>query len=383
MKRTFFCLLLSMVLVCFCGITLSAQQAPEQEDEVYRQQMEASGADELLDHAPEQAKSLLERVGIEAVDYRKLLTLSPSDFFKEIWGAVRERVRMPLTVFGSVLGIILLCSLLYCLRISLWDGTLNAVFTAVSVVCIAAAIASPIIDCITTTARAIEDCSTFLLSFIPVFSSVVTVSGQPVTATTYTAFLFMACQIVSQIVSGTLVPLMGIYLAFCITGSLAPGLDVAAVSRVIKSTVSWALGLLLTLFVGLLSLQTMVASGSDTVVSKTAKFLIGSFVPVIGGALSDAFAMTQGYMRLLRTTVGAFGILIALLTFLPVFLQTTAWYLAVNLTSAVSEMLGIKPIAEILKSSSATLGVLVAVILCFALLVIISTSLVLMTSMGV
>ena len=39
---------------------------------------------------------------------------------------------------------------------------------------------------------------------------------------------------------------------------------------------------------------------------------------------AHAFAMTQGYMRLLRTTVGAFGILIALLTFLPVFLQTTA-----------------------------------------------------------
>ena len=193
----------------------------------------------------------------------------------------------------------------------------------------------------------------------------------------------MACQVVAQIVSSVLVPLMGIYLAFCIAGSLAPGIDVNAVAQVIRKTVSWALGLLLTIFVGLLSLQTMVASGSDTVVSKTAKFLIGSFVPVVGSALSDAFVATQGYMKLLKTTVGVFGVLVAAMTFLPILLQTVMWYLAVNLSSALGEMLGVKPVAQILKSASATLGVLIAVILCFALLIIISTSLVLIISMGV
>ena len=203
------------------------------------------------------------------------------------------------------------------------------------------------------------------------------------TATTYTAFLFMACQVVSQVVAGIFVPLMGVYLAFCVVGNLAPGVDVSAVAGAIKSAVSWALGLLLTLFVGLLSLQTMVASGSDTVASKAAKFLIGSFVPVVGGALSDAFVATQGYLRLLKATVGVFGILIALMTFLPVFLQTVLWYFTVNLAGAVSEMLGVKPVASILKSSSATLGILIAVILCFALLIVISTSLVMMVSTGV
>ena len=71
------------------------------------------------------------------------------------------------------------------------------------------------------------------------------------------------------------------------------------------------------------------------------------------------------------------------MTFLPILLQTVMWYLAVNLSSALGEMLGVKPVAQILKSASATLGVLIAVILCFALLIIISTSLVLIISMGV
>ncbi|WP_066459446.1 stage III sporulation protein AE [Anaerotruncus rubiinfantis] len=375
-----FCLLVFGLCVPACAADLGKSELGDYD---YQAQLDAAGADELFGNLPQDAQSLLDDTGITGIDYKQLLSLSPKDFFQAVWQLVLERVRMPLTVFGSVLGTILLCALLDSLKTSLWEGTLSSVFSAVAVVCIATSIIAPIVDCITSTARAIHDGSNFILAFIPVFSTVVTVSGQPVTAGAYTAFLFMACQVVAQIVSSVLVPLMGIYLAFCIAGSLAPGIDVNAVAQVIRKTVSWALGLLLTIFVGLLSLQTMVASGSDTVVSKTAKFLIGSFVPVVGSALSDAFVATQGYMKLLKTTVGVFGVLVAAMTFLPILLQTVMWYLAVNLSSALGEMLGVKPVAQILKSASATLGVLIAVILCFALLIIISTSLVLIISMGV
>ena len=293
-----------------------------------------------------------------------------------------ERVRRPLAVFAAVLGTVLLCALLEALRTTLWEGALATVFGAVSVVCVAAAVAGPISDCIAQTAGAIRDCARFMATFIPVFASVVTVGGQAVTATTYTAFLFAACQLVSQVVSTTLVPLMGVYLAFCMVGNLAPGVQVNAVAKAVKSLVTWALGLLLTVFVGLLSLQTMVASSSDTVASKTAKFLIGTFVPVVGGALSDAFSTTQGYMRLLKTAVGAFGILAAALTFLPILLQTVLWYLTVGVAAAASELLGVRQVGEILQGAASTLGILLAVLLCFALLVIVSTSLVLLVSTG-
>lgn len=370
------------VLLILIGLSIPA--AAQTENKVDLQpQMDAVGADELMDKLPENAENLLDRAGIHEIDYKQLLSLSPAQFFKEIWKLVLEKLKQPMKTFCAVLGTVLLCALLDSLKTSLWEGNLATVFTAVAAVCTATAIAAPIIDCITTTAGAIQDCSNFILAFVPVFSSVVTAAGQPVTATTYTVFLFGACQVVSQIVSSILVPLMGVYLAFCMVGSLTPGIDIVSVAKVIKSTVNWTLGLLLTIFVGLLSMQTMVASGSDTVVAKTAKFLIGSFVPIVGNALSEAFTATQGYMKLLKATVGVFGTLVAALTFLPIFLQTTIWYLTVNLTAAVSDMLGIKQVGAILKSASAVLGVLMAVSLCFALLVIVSTSLVLMASTGV
>lgn len=352
------------------------------DQEGWREQLEAAGADQLPGALPQDTRNLMEENGLAELDYRSLLTLTPEAFFGQLWAMARERLRQPLVVFGILMGTVILCAMLESMKTALGDSSITTVFSAVSVISVAAAIASPLVDCITHTAAAIQDFATFIAAFIPVFASVITVAGQPVTAGVYTGLLFMACQVVSQIVAETLVPLMGIYLAFCIAGNLAPGVRISAVAKTVKQVVCWVLGLLLTLFVSLLSVQTLVASGGDQVMSKTAKFLLGSFVPVVGSALGDAFAATQGYMKLLKTTVGAFGILAALLTFLPIFLQTVIWYIAVSAASAVSEMLGVSQTAEILKSSSATLGVLMAVILCFALLVIVSTSLVLIVTMG-
>jgi stage III sporulation protein AE len=348
----------------------------------FQAQLDAVGADELLDNLPDDARALLDESGIDNMDYQQLLGLSPKGFFKTVWDLVLTRIRQPLSLFGSILGIIILCVLLDILKTTLWEGTLSTVFSAVAILCVATAIAVPIIDCIHETASSIHACSNFILTFIPVFGSIITVSGQPVTATTYTAFLFAACQVISQIASSILVPLMKIYLAFCLVGSLSSEINVTAVANAIKAAVNWALGLLLTLFVGLLSLQTMVSSGSDGIAAKTAKFLIGTFVPVAGSAISEAFIATQGYMKLLKTTVGVFGIVVALMTFLPILLQTVIWYLTVNLSASVSEMLQIKHLASILKSCSATLGVLISMILCFALLIIISTSLILIVYTG-
>ena len=74
-------------------------------------QLDAVGADELLEELPDDAKNLMEGAGITEIDYKQLLTLSPSQFFGSVWELVIQRLRAPLTVFASVLGTVLLCAL--------------------------------------------------------------------------------------------------------------------------------------------------------------------------------------------------------------------------------------------------------------------------------
>ena len=139
---------------------------------------------------------------------------------------------------------------------------------------------------------------------------------------------------------------------------------------------------MLTIFVGLLGIQGLVGSSADNITMKTTRFLIGSFVPVVGGALSEAFSTAQGCIRLLKTTVGVYGVLAFVMTFLPILLETVLWLWTVNIAAAVSELLEAGNMAKMLKASASVLSILISLVLCFALLMIITTTMMLLMGTG-
>lgn len=177
-------------------------------------------------------------------------------------------------------------------------------------------------------------------------------------------------------------PLLCIYLALCIIVPVAPFLHLEQVTGGIKSVVCWGLGILTTIFVGMLSIQTIVGSGGDSLMLKTSKFLVGSFIPVIGGTISDAVGAAKGCVQVLKSVVGSFGILVAVLSFLPALLEVCLWYLAVRVLAWVGLMLDAKEVSSLLSSIAQTFSILLAMIGCFMLLVLVSTTLMLMMTVG-
>lgn len=372
---------LFIVLLCCFTLRVHAVQEDFAQQELERY-MDPSLIDELYEDVPPTARELLRELRQDGLSLSSLLSLSPKQFFTVILELVKERIRRPLVTLFSIIGVAVLCALINGMQASIWSETLAPVFGSVSVLCVITALAAPIIGCIRDTADAARGLSDFMLSFIPVFSGIITASGQPVSATTYQMFLFTAGQLMSQITVNTLVPLMCAYLALCLVGPIVPSIKLSAVASTVKSVMSWTLGLMTTIFVSLFTMQSMVSTSADTVATKATKFIIGSVVPVVGSALSDAFLAAQGCLRLLKTVVGAFGILVAALTFLPVLLNVVLWYLATRVGAAAGEVLGANDIASVLKSASHTLAILIAVLACFALMMIVTTTIIMLMGTG-
>jgi stage III sporulation protein AE len=345
-------------------------------------QLDALGVNEIAELLPTQTRNLMEDGGFRELSVQSLLHLSPSAFFAAIWRAFLEELYRPMRIFAALLGMTLLCALLGGLRDDMRNSSMREVFGAVTVLCMISSAAAPILDCIISTVDTIRNASIFMLGYIPVFSAAVIAAGQPITGTAYNGFLFMVAQIVSQVVSQTLLPLLSLYLALCIAGGLAPELGISSMCKGIKKIVTWALGFIITIFVGVLSAQTMVAGSADSLTVRTGKFLVGSFVPVVGSTLSEAMLAAQGCLRLIKTSVGAFGILASLGLFLPVFLQVVAWYFVTNAAAAASDLLGVKEVGGVLKSCSGALSIMMTLLLSYALLMIVTITVVIVTGLG-
>ena len=87
----------------------------------------------------------------------------------------------------------------------------------------------------------------------------------------------------------------------------------------------WALVLAVTLFSGVLSVQTVRNAQVDAASGQAVKFLASSAVPIVGGAFGDAVAAIQNSVEIVKSGVGAFGILAALCIFVPTMLQGALW----------------------------------------------------------
>ncbi len=376
--------LLCLLLLCMPVSAVSGSDASGEStlQEQFEEQLEASGADELIENAPEQVKESLYDLGLDTISFQKILSLSPKEFIPYFIDQVQTVIARPVKLLAIVVGIIVLCALMNALKQSMAKDKLKEVFQVVSILCICAAVITPVIDCISKTGKTVFDCSNFLISFVPVLSGVMTAGGQIVTATSYQVFLFWAAELVSVIVSRTLVPFLGIYLAIAITSSMNAEFRLDKIADSLKSLICWFLGGLLTVFVGILSIQGIVASSADTVSLKATKFLISSVVPVVGGALSDALGSVQSCVKLLKTSVGAYGIIIAVMTFLPLLIESISWLLVTKISQVVAGFLGVGGVTPVLKATSSVLGIILAIILCFMMLIIITTTIMMLLGTG-
>ena len=115
-------------------------------------------------------------------------------------------------------------------------------------------------------------------------------------------------------------------------------------------------------------------SAADGAAVKTTKFLVGTFVPVLGGASSDAMSSAQGCIKLIKATVGSFVIFISAMIFLPLLMRVVVLKAVVSLSQAAGEVLGVRETGAILGGFNNALTVLLALLMSMCLLMVITTA---------
>ncbi len=67
--------------------------------------------------------------------------------------------------------------------------------------------------------------------------------------------------------------------------------------------------------------RNVISSKADTLLMKSAKYAVGAFVPITGGAVSGTLGTLSASVELLRGSVGVVGIIVILMMLLPVIIE--------------------------------------------------------------
>ena len=87
---------------------------------------------------------------------------------------------------------------------------------------------------------------------------------------------------------------------------------ISNLTKLLKQIAIWVQGIVMTVFIGVITLRSIAAKTIDQVTIKTAKFAVDNFVPVVGKCLSDAISTVAGYSLLLKNAISGLGLVIIL-----------------------------------------------------------------------
>ncbi len=362
--------LLSVLALIFVFLpqTVNAEERESAED-FYLRQYRESGADTLGDNLPEEVREYLEEIGLDPGNGAATASFSAESVFSHIIGIFKGGLKAPLAGAAAITAVILISA-------ALGSAELNSSAARVAVYAAAAAVAAvavrPIYSVIAGSTDAIKGISTFMLSFVPIFAAIAAASGAAATATATSGLLLSAAEGLSFISGFAVLPLMNAYLAIGISASVSPLLQRSGIAEAIKKLALWLIALASTVFAGILAIQTAINSAADSLTSKTARFIIGSSVPVAGGVLSEALGTVTASMSLLRSSVGIYGVAACAALLLPYIAELLLWRAALLVTCALAEIFSSPRIGSLLKTIDAVLSVLLGILLMVGAMFIIS-----------
>lgn len=170
----------------------------------------------------------------------------------------------------------------------------------------------------------------------PLVTGFMAATGAASTQAMLTPMAGVVGMITSDIMGG-----WGLYLciaacACAIAAGFGNVLNLDGIFSLIKSLVMWGSGMLLALFVGILSIQGMLGAGYDSAAMRTAQFAVDKMIPVIGGDISDSLETVLASVMLVKNAAGVTGMLVVISVCLGPVLRLWATYFAIRLAAAAA-----------------------------------------------
>lgn len=338
--------------------------------ELYDQQWESSGAQTLTESLPEQTREWLNEFGGEGGQLPNAETVASG-----IWSLFVDTSKTPLATGVVLVGSVLLCALVNGMGDTV--GASSPLFGTVGVLVSCTTVVTPLVACVGRVLSAIESADVFTASFVPVYAGVLATSGNVASAATFQSAVLLASNGMATALTVWIVPLSIAVFALGLIGAVTDGqLQLHRIGSFWQKSVVWILGVLMTLFVGLLSMQQLTSVATDTLGDRMLKFSIAGFIPMVGGSLSETVGTVKGCLGVLKGTVGAFGVLADVAIVLPPLLECVWWQIWLGCARAVADLFGVTSVSAVLKACGDLLKTLIAVLACLALLIVLSVTVV-------
>lgn len=259
------------------------------------------------------------------------------DFFANyLVNAMKKALSPGLKNVSVLLCLVILSAIFNIFANALTADKIQNVFSFCSSLCISLCVFEAMGTVFDVVESMLATLSDTMLAMIPAMEAVYIFSGNLTASTVCSTGIALMIGFTQTLFSKVLEPLVYTVFILCVVGAVSKNTGITFMVKTIKGIVTASLIAIMTLMTFVLALQTSGASAVDNLYTKTIKFAIGNYLPIVGGSLAESFSMLSGSLGVIKQGCGILGIAVIVIAFAGPFFVLVADNLAVGISSAAA-----------------------------------------------
>ena len=303
------------------------------------------------------------------INYKKIFMKLLDLFFKEISSAIKGAI----TIFIVVVIMAVLSNLELEKKSDITKIAHLACFIVIATITIAT-----FVDTVKMLTNVVHTQTTLMQVISPFLLAVLIATGKITTTGIIQPLLLFLASFVGGVITYFVIPLLSISVAFNVICSISENIKLEKMSKIFSSVSLWTVGVVLTVFLGVLSLETSLSTSVDSLGVKTTQAAVSNFVPVVGKFFSDSFEVVVGATKIIGKTGGVIGIIgIIIVAIVPIFKLASIMGIYMLLAALVEPISNDELTSKYLSSIANTYKTMLGVLIGITILFVISTGIIL------
>lgn len=371
-------LILILLIITYIPTTSLGEQIEENtQKEIIDSQNQTLKISEFLNSANEYSEEVFKDLNFNEILNDAIQgKIDNNLFINVIMKIIGKETTSSLKAISSIIVIIVIHSILQNLTDNSENDSVSQITYYIQYIMIVTIVMTNFSNIIELIKTSINNLVAFCNLLLPILMTLIMTTGNIASCSILYPIMLFLISFIGNFINGIILPITLIATTLSIVSKISDRVQLNNLSKFFKSSVVWALGVILTIFVGVLSLEGSLSSSVDGLTSKTTKAVVSNFIPIVGKILSDSVETVLGCTNILKNAIGIIGVIVVIgICILPI-IKLTIIMITYYIGSAICEPIADKKITSLLSQIGDTYKTLLAIMCSVSVMLIIGITLV-------
>lgn len=370
-----------IAIVIFVMIPMKISYAKADDNKTIEEQQEEFKIQDFIKNSKQYTGEFFENMDInELLNNAIKGKVDNTTLAKKILNLFGSEVTTNIKSIVSILTIIIIHSILKSISESLGNDGISKLIYYVQYILIVTIIMSNFTGIVKLVQETASNLVGFMNLLVPLLITLMMYTGSITTSTIIEPVVLFMINFIGNLIQDLIIPLVLILTSLVVISKISDKAQVDKLSKFLKSGITWFLGIVLTVFVGVVSLEGTLSSSVDGITAKTTKSIVSSAIPVVGKILGDAVDTVLGCGVVLKNAIGLVGVIIVVGICIMPIIKLSILTISYKLLATLSQPIADKNIMSLLDQIGDIFKIFLGILCAFFFMLIIGTTLVLKMS---